>query len=908
MPLEWDILLDSVSIKDEIESFNIRESKGSYVRELTLVSIDPEFYNQFTYIDLPTERVEVRTRVDVDWVSQGTFFIEKPVQVANEDGTTSPGVWGRSSTAKAGPPFAQKITKEWDTDTTFFDIVTEVATLCGLTITSEVDNYQIVAKSYVADNVYPIDIIQELAEFIGGYIGCTNAGALVVKKNVFHPTVANYTLTDTEIADHNESKELPDFGNRIRISALGGTGSGYNVSIEALEDSDCLPANGSSKGTLLAFVTNSENEPAPLNTMVSWSVENGATLEYPTTATRNYLLTGKKHKADNFYKVTVDYPIQSVIGIWAYSDSGSLNNYWEEEYSSFLGNTITVRKPFAFCDQTLRITYITAGCAVNKVIAGSVARDVVVSADVEGATDEIEIKLGNTCACGSSLNVKRNPPEDVCLGNLGHILVWATINKSPATGQQVKIVKTNGCGELSSENKILKNVEIRNEVSYAENLISGVTQVSSEIDISNAQIPRVWLKTDTGKTNNLYSSYEGNVIDLNTILQTGTELVIDYHAEGATIVAWRTLGATKDCDATVSISMSDGTESGLIEDITLRAKNCDATELPDSNEDQGEYDPTYSDYGDSGSGGFNDDGNDWQVGPFDPPPGQVDPCFDDIMNRILNAGDSTSNEERDGWRFGTSSQANCPDEGEWGCPCGELCRSEVYERGNTYDHDRTISEIVSETYEKGTPEYEEAFSSMMSDNINSCTSTCESDRLELCGECDEVVGPVSLAPGESAEYVCSNGVSKIITMPEDHCGILTEEVGCCIVDIRSTDGHWEEQFPLTGGRKATKTDQWRDGLTIFTRWEYETASERREGLISWANHGSTFETRSEACSRLGEVPPPDPSQISIEQDWSQVSGSYEACTTWGATVPQGNLYSIRSSGPYGRHRLMYWEC
>lgn len=908
MPLEWDILLDSVSIKDEIESFNIRESKGSYVRELTLVSIDPEFYNQFTYIDLPTERVEVRTRVDVDWVSQGTFFIEKPVQVANEDGTTSPGVWGRSSTAKAGPPFAQKITKEWDTDTTFFDIVTEVATLCGLTITSEVDNYQIVAKSYVADNVYPIDIIQELAEFIGGYVGCTNAGALVVKKNVFHPTVATYTLTDIDIADHNESKELPDFGNRIRISALGGTGSGYNVVLEALEDSDCLPADGASKGTLLAFVTDSENNPAPLNTVVSWTAGDGLSLEYAATTTRNYILTGRKHKADNFYTVSVDYPIQQVIGIWAYSDSGNLNNYWEEGHSSFLGNKITVRKPFTYCDQTLRITYVTAGCAVNKVIAGSVARDVVVSADVEGAQDEITVKLGNTCACGSSLNVKTNPSGEVCLGNLGHILVWATINKLPATGQQVRIVKDTGCGTLSSENKILKNVEIRNEVAYAENLISGVTQVSSEIVISSAQIPRVWLKTDVGKTNDLYSSHEGNVIDLNTILSTGTEVVIDYHAEGATIVAWRTIGATKDCVANVSVSLSDGTEAGLIEDVTLRARDCDATQLPESIGDYNEYDPDYSDYSNSGSGGFDDDGNDWHVGGFDPGPGAVDPCFDDVMNRIINAGDATSEEERDSWRFGTNSQADCPEDNNWDCPCGELCNSEVYEKGNTYDYDQTIHEVVvAEGHEKGTPAYEESFNTHMSNNIDECTSKCDSNRLELCGECDEVVGPISLAPGESAEYVCSNGVSRIITMPEGHCGILTETVGCCTVDIRSTDGGWIPQTLDNAQIKGTKTYQERVGLAIHTGWEYETASEKREGVISFADQGwPYYDTHGEACSASSGVPPVSFSMI---PDWGQITGGYQQCSTWVSTKESAHGFSLRSAGPYGgTHKYYKWEC
>jgi len=789
MPLDWDILLDSVSIKDQITSFNVRESKGSYVREITLVSADPEFYNQFSYTDLPSPRVDVLTKSGVDFVSQGTFYIEKPILVANEDGTTSPGVWGRSSSAAAGPPFAQKISQSWETDTNFIDIVNEVAALSGMTVTFEVSNYAIVANTYVADNIYPIDVITELAAFTGAYVACTNDGNLVIKQDTYHPSVAVQTLEDINIADLSENQELPDFGNRIRISALGGTGSGYSVNMEAVDDDDCLPADGTSQGTLLAFVNDSENNAAPDNTMVNWEIGDGATLAYPVTATQNYVLSGKKHEADNFYEVTVDYPIQSVVGIWAYSDSGSKNNFWEPEFGSIDGNKITVRKPFSFCDQLLRITYVTAGCAVNTVIAGDTAKDVEVSADVEGATDTMTIKLGNTCACGSNLNMKANPSGDVCLGNLGHLLVWATIGKVPATGQNVRIRITKGCGVLSSENKVFKNVEIRNEASFAENIISGTSQVKTEIDISGAQLPSVYAEEDTGRSNNLYSSYSGKVIDLNQVIETGTKVLVSYHAEGATLVSWRTLGEEKDCDAEITASMSDGTESGLFSKVTLRAKDCSITDIPDSNEDWDEYDPGYSDYDDDSDGGFEDDGNG-----FDPGPSagtSPDPCLDDVMNRILNADNATSDEERDGYRFGTSSSANCPDDAEFDCSCDELCNSEVREKGNTYDHSETIHDtIVADGFEKGTPEYNEEFNRVMEQNVADCSSKCESQRLELCGDCDSVVGPTYLANGESAEYVCSNGVSEIVTMPEDQCGTYTTTVGCCEVDIRSSDGTW----------------------------------------------------------------------------------------------------------------------
>lgn len=787
MPLDWDVKFNAVSIRDQIVSFTIRESKGMYVRELTLVSADPAFYTQFSYSDLPTATVEVLTKTGVDWVSQGEFYIEKPVIAANEDGTTSPGVWGRSGSAKTGQPFAQKISKYWERDTTFNSVVNEMAVLCGITITLEVDDYNIVANTYVVDNLYPIDVITELADFIGAYVSCTNDGNLVIKEDTFHPLVATHTVTDDDIVDVSENQELPDFGNRIRISALGGVGFGYNVDLEAVDDSDCLPADGTSVGTLLAFVRDSENNPAPENTMVTWEAGEGVTLASPTSATQNYLLVGRKHQADNFYEVSVDYPIHSVIGIWAYSDSGNNDNFWEEVYGSFEGSTITVRSPFAFCDQTLRITYITEGCAVNRVTAGLLAKDVEITADVEGAADTLTMKLGNTCACGSSLNMRANPSGDVCLGNLGHILVWATVSKIPATGQMVKIRITKGCGVLSSENKKLKNVDIRGEASYTENVILGTTQVSTEIDISDVQTPSVYLSTDTSRSNDLYSSHSGKIIELNAVLETGLEVIVDYHAEGATLISWRTLGETKDCDSEVTVSMSNGTEVGLISEISMSATDCSITsEIPEDNEDWDEYDPDNNDYNDDDSGGFEDDGN---TAPSGPSGGLVDPCFTTIMGRILNAENATNDDELNATRFGVSSEADCPEE-DFECLCSELCTSEVYEKGNTYDETETIHEVVSQTYEKGTPEYNEEFQSVMDTNIAACSETCESKRQEVCNGCEYVSGPEVLAPEESAEYVCSDGATVLVTMPSGHCGVYTATVGCCSIDIRSTLGSW----------------------------------------------------------------------------------------------------------------------
>lgn len=779
--LDWDIKLDTVSIKDNIESFSINESKGAYVRELTLVPLDIDFDTVFDFTALPTERVEVLTKNGVSWVSQGTFFIEKPSVDIDPDSKKG-SVWGRSSTAKLGEPFASKVSRDWDSDTTCYTIIQEMATLCGVTVELEIDDYPIVAGSYVVDNLYPIDVIIELAGFIAGFVGTTLAGNLIIRPEIFHPSSEDHTVVDLDIIDMSESTDIPDFGNRIRVSA-NGVGSGYSISLVADDDSDCLNSDGVSQGTLLAFVTDTESEPIN-DVIVDWTIGSGlSTLETAQSRTGSYLLSNKKHNATNYYTVTVEYPVSEVLGIWAYADSGYKNNFWEPVYGEISGSTLTVRTPFSFCDQLLKVSYITSGCAINKVIAGSSPQDVIVTSDIQGASDNLTVKIGNPCACGSSLNVKRNPTDSICLGTSANILIWATLNNMPATGYPVKARLTEGCGSISSENKTLSTASILNEAAHTFNVVTGVTQVNTDISIAPGYTPKVYLETDIGKSTDLYSSYSGKTIDLNGSYATGTKVIIDYQADGATLIAWLTTGETKDCDAEVTVTMADGTEEGGRTVVKLGTSDCTSASdntIPNHSDDQSSDDPEEDDQ--SNTAGFGGDEEE---------PGPVDPCLTTVMDRILNSEDAVSDDDRDAIRFGVKSTANCPDEG-FDCPCSELCNSEMHERGNTYDHDETIHEEIVKTYEDGTPEYYEAFETLKQTNLAECESNCEQKRSNVCSDCKIVSGPATLAPGEMAEYVCGDGISGMITMPTDACGTQTFTVGCCTFQVRSTVGQWNQ--------------------------------------------------------------------------------------------------------------------
>jgi len=142
MPLDWDIKLDGVSIRSQIASFEVRETRGAYARELTLFAADPSFYDQFVYGNVPQLRIEVLTKIADSWISQGNYYIERPVIAANPDGILSPGIWGRSQTAKAGPPFAQKIISNMAGRYNMPGNINEMADLCGLTVSFEITNYK----------------------------------------------------------------------------------------------------------------------------------------------------------------------------------------------------------------------------------------------------------------------------------------------------------------------------------------------------------------------------------------------------------------------------------------------------------------------------------------------------------------------------------------------------------------------------------------------------------------------------------------------------------------------------------------------------------------------------------------------------------------------------------------------
>lgn len=868
MGLDWDILYNDVSIADEVIEFHLKKSKNSYVHELNLYVVNPSFFDNISYTSLPDLTLEVKTKLEDTWISHGFFFIEKPIYGVTPRQKISSGIWGRSETAKLGQPFAETVTKTWIADTTFSAIITEMAALAGITVLYEIDEYPLYAHSYSVDMKYPIDVIKELCEFAGALITCNDSGQLVIKKDIYHTGTADAIVTDSVIRDITEKISYPEFGNRIKVSALS-SNSGYSIEVSSFADTDCLPADGSAELIVLAFVTIDEAA-AEDNLIVDWAVEDGLTLESSQSTTGTYLIEHAEHRASNYHDVTVDYPIESIIGIWAFADTIHANNFWNESLTgcSFEGKTITVHDPFTYCDQSLIISYITHGVAVNTVIAGSEAVDSEVKANIEGAEGSLNIKLGNPCACGSTLGVQVGSSGAVCFDNYTTIMAWATINNEPALGYIVNFdAGDRNCGEFVNRSKTLGYVAIYAEIATVINEIEGVSQVKTKLPISESHTaPRVYYYTSNNP--NRYASHDKQTINLSKVYETGVEMLIYYTAAGAATTTWHPgrLSIVSEtwedyqangCDAEMVISFANGTEAGLQATVNLSAVDCTVIAPPDPTppdpddppdpdpfpEPDPDPDPFFpiEPYGgldggdgdgdglggdpadfpdpdpgdgdgfpgegggatspDAGSDADDDGGDDTgdpdsggpaasgdsKLGDF-PPDGEgiITPCDAFILGKITSYDSLLGDDQKEAMRFGSQTAEDCE---EPACTCQEICESEISEKGNTYDQYESIHDQALEAGEAGSPEYNEAYQSHYDTNLADCTSNCETARDEACGDCT-ISGPAALSPGESAEYVCSDGTAATITMPEGACGTQSFTVGCCTFDVRSTVGQW----------------------------------------------------------------------------------------------------------------------
>ena len=394
-------LLDGIDITNKVKSFTIESSLESYCRELTFDLWDEDFYDTLDFSIIPeSARIEVFTRIvsmdeydeyenenDLAWKSQGKFFIERPTFEVGLNETTT-GVWGRQETAILGEPFAQKVTKVWTVDTSFYAICQEIIESVGLVWDPDkcdIQDFTVYADNFESDNQYPIETLQSLVELIvgaEGFVTSDRLGNICIKRLVRVPETSSFNLTDLIIQSINEEPEWPEFGNRIKIIPVESVSQN---SISMGMSSECIGMSLINRSYVDVWAQVKDGEGTPINDqVVVWSFypadQTKLGFIYPisglpglqTTVSQNtsiILISKEMVRADSLVSLTTKFEASSVIGIWAYADSARLINFAADDNYVIDGNKVYLtNSQFNFCDQMVFISYYASGMVMNTVV------------------------------------------------------------------------------------------------------------------------------------------------------------------------------------------------------------------------------------------------------------------------------------------------------------------------------------------------------------------------------------------------------------------------------------------------------------------------------------------------------------------------------------------------------------
>lgn len=509
----FKVILDgTIDITDKVKSFQITDSLDAYCREASLDILDETFFDSLDFSRIPENpRIEIFTSILEEtpptpqqvWVSQGVFFIERPTfQVGTQ--ITETGIWGRQSTAILNEPFAQKITKLWSSNTTLYAILQEIIESVGLTWIEdncELDNYNIFADTFEADNEYPIDVLKNLVNLcVGeeGFVTTDRLGNICIKKlKRTYPTY-DHDITDSIVQTINEEPEWPEFGNRIKI--IPNLSVSQN-SCDLLIDRECLGTGAS--GYINVYAQARDGNSVPLNgVVINWlfepAIPKDVWFKYPwypnynmeKTASQNtarMIVSNEKQIATGLNSVEVKFVPSSVIGIWSSKDASRSYNFAPVGGYLIDGNTIFLtQRPFTYCDQSVVISYYADGIAKNTIVyseelyedvnAEELYGSLTVIASVSGKDTSKEIYVNNSCKCKTELEVLVNPTTVTSIPlELSIIYGFLTNSGAPVNGT-IRMIETSGYGTLQWSEKYTSSILFEGELTEAINIIPNQTQ------------------------------------------------------------------------------------------------------------------------------------------------------------------------------------------------------------------------------------------------------------------------------------------------------------------------------------------------------------------------------------------------------------------------------------------------
>lgn len=596
----WKFILDNTTdITDKIRSFTIDSSLDSYCRELSFDLLDDQFFDTLDFSIIPdAPRIEVFTRItEVDeedeyddaWESQGLFFIERPTFQVGVNETTT-GVWGRQSTAVLGEPFAQKITKLWDINTTFYAICQEIIESVGLVWDStkcDIQDYNIYSDNFEADDDYPIEALRSLVTLIvgeEGFITSDRLGNVWIRRLDRDPETSDHDITDLVVQSINEEPEWPEFGNRIKIIPSE-TLSQDTITIYM--ENQCIGTGSASYLDVYAQVKDGNG--VPINdSVVSWTFDPLTPLylwfKYPEQGKTCYqnssilLVSNEVVRATGFNSLALAFEPDTVIGIWAYADKNRVSNFIDDGYVIDGNNVYLTGNSFSFCDQQVYVSYYASGMVKNTIVYDTTISDpsgivnygsTSVVASISGREDTMELHVNNSCKCKSSLTVKVLPTTIVVGVENAKIEAYLENSGVPVTGT-IRMSEIGGFGSLQWASRVTSTSET-SENTDAINVVSGVSQcvVSSAI----STVTGVWVivrdpvtEEDVKTGANLYSSFYGRTIDLTTILLTGTTLLVEYSRAGSVT---NFLSGIRAGVSRIDVSSDVSTEEGLTQTVQV---------------------------------------------------------------------------------------------------------------------------------------------------------------------------------------------------------------------------------------------------------------------------------------------------------------------------------------------------
>lgn len=422
------ILLDGADITDKVTSFSISYSMESFCSEVRISVADPSLFS-IDYFTTISEAPQLEVLVNEDgsgFVSLGTFFAESPSFSEDPNRTYVDSVWGRGPTARLTAPWAPKMNYSVDTDKTFFDIVEELCEQCGVewnVSDSDADcDFLVFGGTYSATQLYPIDIISELASFNLSLPTCDRQGRLLIKKTNYDLSgTAVATISDETILEASVSMERPEFGNRVLVTAVSGGGRSL-VMFSSLEEDPCLIGDGVATITVQLMDGNTPVSGVP----VSFSSKYGRVVIDPDTIVTAIIQTTEKVQASNKYEASLSIAPTRVVAVYSVTRGYNLGDFVLE------GNTVRFNTPLVYCDEVLSITYELDGAGtvtVRKASEAIAGIDEIV-ARAEDQTASLRVVVDDPCACRPNLQVMAEP-SSIYVGDYSNIIALATYGNGP---------------------------------------------------------------------------------------------------------------------------------------------------------------------------------------------------------------------------------------------------------------------------------------------------------------------------------------------------------------------------------------------------------------------------------------------------------------------------------------------